>query len=93
MSKEQFMLDQEERNQELVNQGICRDAAIMVVCGCDRHSAVKQATEISDNQQESISDVTGTIETLEESQSPAVPEGKEKQVKKIAGELYQQFFS
>lgn len=93
MSKEQFLQDQEEEHQELINQGICRDAAIMVVdWGHDRHSAIMQATEISENQQEISSDITGTLETLEESQSPDMPKEKSKQVHKVAAELYNQFY-
>lgn len=71
---------------------ICRMAAIFVINGYDRSSAIRKATEIFNLQQEAINDNTGVIETLDEAQPPQMPAGKERQVAAIAQELYEEHF-
>lgn len=92
MTSDVHLQDQEHKFQEARARAICHDAAIFVVNGYERSSAVDRATKIFEAQQEADNDVTGGRGTLAEAQSPNMPEGKEAQVHAIAQELYEAYF-
>ena len=73
-------------------KAICHYAAIFVVGGYERASAVKHATKVFETQQAAESDMTGATRTLPEAQLPQMPMGKEAQVHAIAQELYGKYF-
>lgn len=92
MTSDLHLQDQEDESQETGARAICHDAAIFVVNGYERPSAVERATKIFEAQQEAENDVTGAKGTLAEAQSPNMPKGKEAQVHAIAQELYEAYF-
>lgn len=91
MTSDLHLQDQEDEFQDARARAICHDAAIFVVNGYERSSAVDRATEIFEAQQEAENDVTGAKGTLAEAQSPNMPKGKEAQVHAIAQELYEAY--
>ena len=92
MTSDLALQDAEDEFNEARDLAICHDAAIFVIDGYSRDSAIKKATEIFGTQQEAGNDPTGTIGTLAEAQSPNMQAGKGAQVKAIAQELYSEYF-
>ncbi|RRD41419.1 hypothetical protein EII18_09420 [Comamonadaceae bacterium OH3737_COT-264] len=73
MTSDLHLQDQEDEFQDARARAICHNAAIFVVNGYERSSAVDRATEIFEAQQEAENDVTGAKGTLAEAQSPNMP--------------------
>lgn len=92
MTSDVHLQEQEDKFQEARIRAICLDAAILVVNGGGRASAIDSATEIFDAQQDTDNDVTGAKGTLAEAQSPRMPKGKEAQVHAIAKALHDTYF-
>lgn len=76
MTDDLNLQDREDEFAENRARAICFDAAIFVAGGSTRDSAIEQATNIFEAQRDADGDVTGVKATLEEAQSPQVPEGK-----------------
>lgn len=94
MTRDLHFQDQLDQHEEAVNEGICSDAAIFILRdGCSREAAIEQAKEIAQHQQDSNSDITGTIETLDEAQSPLADGVPKKQIYALQQELMSAFFS
>lgn len=92
MTSDLHLQDQEDEFQEARARAICHDAAIFIVNGNERSSAVDRATEIFEAQHEAGNDVAGVKGTLAEAQSPNMPKGKDAQVRAIAQDLYETHF-
>ena len=92
MTSNLALQDAEDECDEARDWAICHDAAILVIDGHSRDSAIKKATEIFGTQREAENDPTGTIGTLAEAQSPEVLAGRKAQVKAIAQDLYSEYF-
>lgn len=92
MTSDLALQNAEDKFNEARAWAICHDAAILVIDGHSRDSAIRKATEIFDTQQQARNDPTGTIGTLAEAQSPNMHAGRDAQVKAIAQELYSEYF-
>lgn len=87
MTKDEHLEQQEAAYRESIEQQIDEDAAVLVQQGYSRSAARAKARAISENQQAAADDITGVLSTLEEAQSPTLPEGKTVQTKAIAADL------
>lgn len=69
-----FRTEQAEQDDEdQLSECILKDAAILIQQGHSRSSAIREAKEIADWQNDADNDSTGAIGTLSEAQSPPMP--------------------
>jgi hypothetical protein len=89
--KDLHLEEKDDEYRRLRNKAIADDAAVLVMQGWDRESALQKAEAIAIEQDAAQLDATGAAETLSEAQSPTAPQdvqGK-RQHAAIAAELFQ----